>query len=219
MVNRSLLVVFIGVVFAGLVFLRWYHPVELKGEVGVVSEKERNVRKNNAVKKEEENNMSDKELDALANKLLLKLKDGEVIIELYPDKAPNHVRRMKQLVQDGFYDGLTFHRVIDGFMAQTGDPEGNGTGGSNLPDLVAEFNDILHTRGVVSMARSMQENSANSQFFIMLEDTPHLNGQYSAFGKVIKGMEFIDKIKKGSSADNGTVSDPDKIISLSILSK
>ena len=193
--------------------------MELKGEVGVLSEKELNVRKSNEIKKEEENNMSDKELDALANKLLLKLKGGEVIIELYPDKAPNHVRRIKQLVQDGFYDGLTFHRVIDEFMAQTGDPEGNGTGGSNLPDLVAEFNDIPHTRGVVSMARSMQENSANSQFFIMLEDTPHLNGQYSAFGKVIKGMEFIDKIKKGSSSDNGTVSDPDKIISLSILPK
>ena len=143
----------------------------------------------------------------------LKLKTGTVIIELYPDKAPNHVKRIKELANEGFYDGLTFHRVIDGFMVQTGDPKGDGTGGSEKDNLDAEFNDIKHTKGVVSMARSSMPNSANSQFFIMIADSPHLDGQYSAFGKVTEGMEFVDQIKKGYGP-NGSVSDPDKIIKM-----
>ncbi len=159
------------------------------------------------------------------NMMILKLKYGEVEIELFPEKAPNHVKRFKELSDNGKYDGVVFHRVIDGFMAQTGDVKfGNskssdfnlslaGTGGSNLPDLKAEFSDIAHTRGVLSAARSADPNSANSQFFICFESAPHLDRQYSAFGKVIKGMEFIDKIKKGDP-NSGAVSDPDIIISL-----
>ena len=143
------------------------------------------------------------------NIMILKLSYGEVEIELYPEKAPNHVQRFKKLAEEGKYNGVVFHRVIDGFMAQTGDvkfgntnsPEFNlslaGTGGSDLPDLKAEFTDIAHTRGVLSAARSADPNSANSQFFICFDSAPHLDRQYSAFGKVIKGMEFIDKIKKG----------------------
>ena len=157
--------------------------------------------------------------------MILKLKDGDVKIELYEDVAPNHVKRIKQLSQEGKYDGVVFHRVIDGFMAQTGDVKfGNssnddfnlrraGTGGSDLPDLKAEFSKIPHIKGTLSMARSQDPNSANSQFFICLEAAPHLDGQYTAFGKVIEGMEFVDKIKKGDSNNNGSVSDPDKIIS------
>jgi len=159
------------------------------------------------------------------NIMILKLIYGEVEIELYPEKAPNHVERFKRLAEEGKYNGVVFHRVIDGFMAQTGDvkfgntnsPEFNlslaGTGGSDLPDLKAEFTDIAHTRGVLSAARSADPNSANSQFFICFESAPHLDRQYSAFGKVIKGMEFIDKIKKGDS-NSGAVSNPDKIISI-----
>ena len=159
------------------------------------------------------------------NFMILKLKYGEVEIELYPEKAPNHVKRFKELANSGKYDGVVFHRVIDGFMAQTGDVKfGNstnsefdlslaGTGGSDLPNLKAEFTDIAHTRGILSAARSANPDSANSQFFICFEAAPHLDRQYSAFGKVIKGMEFIDKIKKGDP-NTGTVSDPDKIISL-----
>ena len=159
------------------------------------------------------------------NIMILKLSYGEVEIELYPEKAPNHVERFKKLAEEGKYDGVVFHRVIDGFMAQTGDvkfgntnsPEFNlslaGTGGSDLPDLKAEFTDIAHTRGVLSAARSADPNSANSQFFICFESAPHLDRQYSAFGKVIKGMEFIDKIKKGDP-NSGAVPNPDKIISL-----
>ena len=159
------------------------------------------------------------------NLMILKLTYGEVEIELYPDKAPNHVERFKELSNSGKYDGVVFHRVIDGFMAQTGDVKfGNsksndfnlslaGTGGSDLPNLKAEFTDIAHTRGVLSAARSADPNSANSQFFICFESAPHLDRQYSAFGKVIKGMEFVDKIKKGES-NSGAVSDPDKIISI-----
>jgi len=159
------------------------------------------------------------------NVMILKLSYGEVEIELYPEKAPNHVERFKRLAEEGKYDGVVFHRVIDGFMAQTGDvkfgntnsPEFNlslaGTGGSDLPDLKAEFTDIAHTRGVLSAARSADPNSANSQFFICFESAPHLDRQYSAFGKVIKGMEFIDKIKKGDP-NSGAVSNPDKIISI-----
>ena len=159
------------------------------------------------------------------NIMILKLSYGEVEIELYPEKAPNHVERFKRLAEEGKYDGVVFHRVIDGFMAQTGDikfgntnsPEFNlslaGTGGSDLPDLKAEFTDIAHTRGILSAARSADPNSANSQFFICFESAPHLDRQYSAFGKVIKGMEFIDKIKKGDP-NSGAVSNPDKIISI-----
>ena len=164
--------------------------------------------------------------EIMANNLMvLKLTYGEVEIELYPDKAPNHVKRFKELSNNGKYDGVVFHRVIDGFMAQTGDikfgnsksPNFNlslaGTGGSSLPDLKAEFTDIAHTRGILSAARSADPDSANSQFFICFENAPHLDRQYSAFGKVIKGMEFIDKIKKGDP-NSGAVSDPDIIISI-----
>ena len=159
------------------------------------------------------------------NLMILKLTHGEVEIELYPDKAPNHVERFKELSNSGKYDGVVFHRVIDGFMAQTGDVKfGNstsndfnlslaGTGGSDLPNLKAEFTDVAHTRGFLSAARSADPNSANSQFFICFESAPHLDRQYSAFGKVIKGMEFVDKIKKGDP-NSGAVSNPDKIISI-----
>ena len=159
------------------------------------------------------------------NIMILKLEYGEVHLELYAEKAPNHVKRFKELSDQGKYDNVIFHRVIDGFMAQTGDvkfgkttdpnfnPELAGTGGSDLPNLKAEFTDIAHTRGVLSAARSADPDSANSQFFICLEAAPHLDRQYSAFGKVIKGMEFVDKIKKGDP-NSGAVTNPDKIISL-----
>lgn len=149
------------------------------------------------------------------NTLYLDLKDGRVVIEMYPDKAPNHVARIKELTRQGFYDGVVFHRVIEGFMAQTGDPTGTGSGGSGK-NLKAEFNDIKHVRGVTSMARAASPDSADSQFFIMLADAPHLDGQYTAWGKVISGMEFVDKIKKGSPYNNGAVSSPDKIIKMSV---
>ena len=157
--------------------------------------------------------------------MILKLKDGDVEIQLFPDVAPKHVERIQKLANDGLYDNVVFHRVIDGFMAQTGDVKfGNssskdfdlsraGMGGSDLPDLKAEFTDIAHTRGILSAARSADPNSANSQFFICFDSAPHLDRQYSAFGKVIKGMEFIDMIKKGDP-NSGAVPDPDKIISL-----
>ena len=159
--------------------------------------------------------------------MILKLKDGDVTIELFEDIAPNTVKRIKKLVNEKKYDGVVFHRVIDGFMAQTGDVQfGNstsenfnisraGTGGSEYPDLKAEFSNISHERGTLSMARSNDPNSANSQFFICFKEAPHLDRQYTVFGKVIKGMEFVDLIKKGQGS-NGEVSDPDKIISLSI---
>ena len=159
------------------------------------------------------------------DKMILELKNGKVEIELYNDVAPNHVNRFKKLAQEGKYNGVVFHRVIEGFMAQTGDVKfGNskskdfnlnlaGTGGSDLPDLKAEFSDIPHDRGVLSAARSSDPNSANSQFFICFEPAPHLDRQYSVFGKVIKGMEFVDMIKKGDGP-NGSVKDPDLIISL-----
>ena len=158
--------------------------------------------------------------------MILKLKDGDVIIELYEDIAPNHVKRFKQLAEEKKYDGVVFHRVIEGFMAQTGDVQfGNsnsdsydlkraGTGGSDYPNLKSEFSNISHERGILSMARSADPDSANSQFFICFTSVPHLDRQYSAFGKVIKGMEFVDLIKKGDG-NNGEVSEPDKIISLS----
>ena len=156
--------------------------------------------------------------------MILKLKTGDVKIELFPDVAPNHVTRIKDLANSGKYDNVVFHRVIDGFMAQTGDVQfGNsednnfnlqraGMGGSDLPDLKAEFNNIPHERGTLSMARSSDPNSANSQFFICLESAPHLDRQYTVFGKVIEGMDNVDKITKGDGP-NGSVSNPDKIIS------
>jgi peptidylprolyl isomerase len=145
------------------------------------------------------------------NTLNIQLKDGLVKIELFEKIAPNHVQRIKTLASEGFYDGIVFHRVIAGFMVQTGDPTGTGTGGSDLPDLRAEFSDTPHERGVLSMARAANPHSANSQFFIVTDNSAHLDGQYSAFGKVIEGMEFVDMIKKGSGA-NGMVSNPDKMI-------
>jgi peptidylprolyl isomerase len=144
--------------------------------------------------------------------LVLELKDGPVVIRLRPDLAPNHIERLKTLAKKGFYDGVVFHRVIDGFMAQTGDPTGTGTGGSDLPDLKAEFtNKAKFARGTVGMARSADPNSANSQFFIMFAEGPWLDGQYTIVGEVEKGMDVVDKIKKGTG-DGGTVSDPDKIV-------
>ena len=157
--------------------------------------------------------------------MILKLKDGEVKIELFPDVAPGHVKRVKELANSGKYNGVVFHRVIDGFMAQTGDVQfGNsdskefdlnraGMGGSDLPDLKAEFNNLPHERGTLSMARSQNPDSANSQFFICFQPAPFLDRQYTVFGKVIGGMEFVDKIKRGDSNNNGAVTDPDKIIS------
>lgn len=145
--------------------------------------------------------------------IYLDVKYGQVVIETRQDLAPKHVNRIKELVSEGFYDGIVFHRVIDGFMAQTGDPKGDGTGGSDKPDLKAEFSNEKHIRGTLSMARAQNPNSANSQFFICFDDAPHLDGQYTIWGKVIKGMEYIDQIKKGDGP-NGSVSNPDKIIKM-----
>jgi len=147
--------------------------------------------------------------------LLLELKDGVVTIEMRPDLAPKHVARIKELVREGFYDGLTFHRVIEGFMAQGGDPDGNGTGGSgqNIP---AEFSAEPHVRGTLSMARSQAPNSADSQFFIVFARSSFLDGQYTVWGQVTDGMEFVSNIKRGDKDDNGAVDDPDKIISMKI---
>ena len=157
--------------------------------------------------------------------MILQLKDGNVKIELYPDAAPNHVERIKTLANNGEYDNVVFHRVIDGFMAQTGDVKfGNsskddfnlsrsGMGGSSMPDLKQEFNNLPHERGTLSMARSSDPNSANSQFFICFEAAPFLDRQYTVFGKVIEGMEFVDNIKRGDQNNNGAVDNPDKILS------
>ena len=164
-------------------------------------------------------------VQAEENIMIMKLKDGEVKIELYSDLAPNHVKRFKQLSKEKKYDGVVFHRVIDGFMAQTGDVQfGNtnlesfdiqraGTGGSEYPDLNAEFSNTPHERGTLSMARSSDPNSANSQFFICFKSASHLDRQYTVFGKVIEGMEFVDLVKRGEGS-NGAVSNPDKIITL-----
>lgn len=149
------------------------------------------------------------------NTIYLELESGRVIIDLRPDLASNHVNRIKELAREEFYDGVVFHRVIEGFMAQTGDPTGTGTGGSDKPDLDAEFSDESHVRGTLSMARTNDPNSANSQFFIVLEDARHLNGQYTVWGQVTEGMENVDKIKRGSG-QNGMVEDPDKIISMRV---
>jgi len=169
------------------------------------------------------NNANSKE-----NIMILKLKTGDVKIELFADVAPKHVERIKKLANDGLYDNVVFHRVIDGFMAQTGDVKfGNsssnnfdlkraGMGGSDLPDLPAEFNDLPHEKGTVSMARSSDPNSANSQFFICFEPAPFLDRNYTVFGKVIEGMEHVNKIKRGDG-QNGAVSNPDKIVSFKSL--
>jgi len=161
--------------------------------------------------------------------MILKLENGEVKIELFQDVAPNHVKRIKELADSGKYDNVVFHRVIDGFMAQTGDVKfGNagsedfnlrmaGMGGSELPNLKQEFNDLPHERGTLSMARSSDPDSANSQFFICFKPAPFLDRQYTVFGKVIEGMEYVDKIKRGDENNNGAVSDPDKIISFKSL--
>lgn len=148
--------------------------------------------------------------------LLLQLKDGTVDIALEPNVAPNTVKQIVALTDQGFYNGLKFHRVIDGFMAQTGDPRGDGTGGSSLPDLKAEFSSEPFVRGTVGMARSQDPDSANSQFFIMYGDGSFLNGKYTVFGKVVSGMEFVDRIKRGDQANNGMVTDPDKIVAATI---
>jgi len=149
------------------------------------------------------------------NTLYLDLKDGRVVIELRPDLAPQHVQRIKKLVREGFYNGLKFHWVITGFMAQTGDPKGDGTGGSKYPDLPAEFSKTPFKRGTVGAARSSDPNSAKSQFFICFEEAPNLNGQYTVWGQVIQGMQFVDHIKKGQGG-NGEVVNPDKIIKMQL---
>ena len=161
--------------------------------------------------------------------MILKLKDGDVKIELFSDVAPQHVERIKTLASEGKYDNVVFHRVIDGFMAQTGDLKfGNsssenfdlrkaGTGGSDLPDLKQEFSNIPHLRGTLSMARSSDPNSANSQFFICFQPAPFLDRQYTVFGKVVEGMEYVDQIKRGEQNQNGSVENPDKIISFKSL--
>lgn len=147
------------------------------------------------------------------NTLILDLKSGPVVIELKPDVAPNHVARIKELARRGFYDGVVFHRVIPGFMAQTGDPTGTGTGSSDLPNLQAEFSATPHKRGTVSMARSASPDSANSQFFICFGDAPWLDRQYSAWGEVVEGMDHVDAVKKGGEHNNGAISgEPDKIV-------
>ncbi|MDC1033635.1 peptidylprolyl isomerase [Candidatus Pelagibacter sp.] len=166
---------------------------------------------------------------AQENIMILKLKDGDVKIELFEDVAPNHVKRIKELANNGQYNNVVFHRVIDGFMAQTGDVKFGksdsenfdlkraGMGGSDMPDLKQEFNSIPHERGTLSMARSSDPNSANSQFFICFKEASFLDRQYTVFGKVLEGMEFVDKIKRGDDKNNGSVTDPDKIINFKSL--
>lgn len=175
---------------------------EEKKQLGVSATRSKKIKHSYQVKDDE-------------NALLLKLKNGDVIIEMYPDEAPNHVNRIKQLVRQGFYNGLKFHRVIDGFMAQTGCPLGTGTGGSGQK-LKAEFNRKPHKRGTVSMARAMNPDSADSQFFICFADCPWLNGQYTVWGEVTSGMEYVDTIKKGDGM-NGMVANPDEIISMTVI--
>jgi peptidyl-prolyl cis-trans isomerase A (cyclophilin A) len=162
-----------------------------------------------------------------SNELTIQLKDGPVVVKLMPEVAPKHVEQIKTLAQKGAYDNVAFHRVIDGFMAQTGDvqfgnttknfdPQRAGMGGSDLPDIQAEFSDVPFERGTVGMARSQDPNSANSQFFIMFAPGDFLNGQYTVVGKVVSGMENVDKIKRGDDANNGSVSDPDKMIKVTV---
>ena len=145
------------------------------------------------------------------NTLIMETTKGKVVIEMRPDLAPNHVAHIKKLAREKFYDGIVFHRVIDGFMAQTGCPQGTGTGGSSYPNLKAEFNSEPHVRGVCSMARSSMPDSANSQFFICFGDATFLDGQYTAWGQVTEGMDNVDQIKRGEPVQN-----PDKIVSLQV---
>jgi len=149
------------------------------------------------------------------NTLIMTLESGQVTIAMRPDLAPNHVERIKTLARENFYDGVVFHRVIDGFMAQTGDPTGTGSGGSEYPDLGQEFSDASHMRGTVSMARTSDPNSANSQFFIVFDRAPHLNAQYTVWGDVVEGMEHIDALKRGAPG-SGAVSNPDHIVSMRV---
>lgn len=151
------------------------------------------------------------------NTVLLDTRHGRIVIKLRPDLAPLHAERIKTLTRDGFYDNAPFHRVIDGFMAQTGDGQrGDGTGRSKYPNLPAEFSKVPFTRGIVGMARAQDPNSANAQFFIMFAAAPHLNGQYTVIGEVVAGMDVVDRIKKGSPAQNGAVADPDRIIRMQV---
>lgn len=151
------------------------------------------------------------------NVLVIELTDGPVYVELLPEVAPEHVARIQTLSREGFYDGIVFHRVIEGFMAQTGDPTGTGTGGSDYPDLPAEFSDIDYERGVLGMARTSNPNSANSQFFIMFASAPSLNNQYTVFGRVLDGMDHVDSITKGDPRTNGMVEEPDAMIRARLL--
>ena len=154
------------------------------------------------------------------NTLLIETTKGRVVIEMRPDLAPNHVARIKDLAGAGFYDGVVFHRVIPGFMAQTGDPTGTGSGGSDLPNLKAEFSAEKHVKGTVSAARTANPDSANSQFYICFDDAPWLDRQYTVWGQVVEGMDAVDKIKKGGEHNNGAISgEPDKIIKARILSE
>jgi len=150
------------------------------------------------------------------NTVYLDTKDGRIVIRLRPDIAPRHVAQIKTLVRRGFYDGIVFHRVIEGFMAQTGDPTGTGTGRSDLPNIPAEFSGEPFRRGTLGMARAQDPNSANSQFFICFDEASFLNRQYTVFGEVVSGMDVVDKIKKGDKARNGTVTNPDRIVSMRI---
>ena len=160
--------------------------------------------------------MSESQIDDPENTLLMGLASGQVVIKLHPELAPKHVERVKQLAREGFYNGTPFHRVIEGFMAQGGDPSGTGSGGSKLPNLPAEFSkSAKFLRGTVGAARTGDPNSANSQFYIMFAPAPHLDGQYTIWGQVVSGMEFIDKIKRGSGG-SGSVSNPDKIVTMAV---
>lgn len=150
------------------------------------------------------------------NTIYLDLDSGRVVIELKPDVAPQHVERIKTLTRAGFYDGLKFHRVIDGFMAQTGDPRGDGTGGSELGNIAAEFSDVPFERGSLGMARAQHPDSANSQFFIMFDRAPHLDGSYTVWGRVVDGMEHVDNIKKSDGGPGGMVRDPDIIVRMQV---
>lgn len=150
------------------------------------------------------------------NRLHMELKTGRVTIELRPDLAPMHVQRIKELTAEGFYNGVVFHRVIPGFMAQTGDPTGTGSGGSKKANLKAEFSSERHVRGTCAMARSSSPDSANSQFFICFDESPWLDGKYTVWGRVVEGMEHIDAVKKGDENDNGAVMNPDKVISMTL---
>ncbi|TKW60433.1 MAG: peptidylprolyl isomerase [Blastochloris viridis] len=151
------------------------------------------------------------------NTLFLDLKDGRVVIQMFPEKAPNHVARIKELTREGYYDGKLWHRVMDGFMAQTGSPNGDGIGGSSKPDLKAEFNNTAHVRGVASMARTNMPNTANAQFFIVLKPSTFLDGQYTAWGQVIDGMQYVDNITKADPRDpSGMVANPDKIVKMTV---